>query len=72
MQHGKEALIFEMFMSFSRLFEAKKEAAHSVELMRERYNGICSDETAKNGLIIVVALYGKLLNGNQIFTTRRF
>ena len=47
-----------------RMAEARKDAMHSVELMRERYSRICSDEIAKNGLIVIIALYGKLLNGN--------
>ena len=43
---------------------ARKDAAQSVELMRERYLTICSNETDKNGLVIIVALYGKIYNGN--------
>ena len=35
--------------------------------MRERYLTICSNETSKNGLVIIVALYGKLFNGNYIY-----
>ena len=47
-----------------RMAEARKDAMHSVEPMRERYSRICSDEMAKNGLIVILALYGKLLKGN--------
>jgi len=46
----------------ARLAAARKDAAQSVELMRERYLTICSNETSKNGLVIIVALYGKLFN----------
>ena len=49
---------------FFRLAAARKDAAQSVELMRERYLTICSNETDKNGLVIIVALYGKIYNGN--------
>ena len=49
---------------FFRLAAARKDAAQSVELMRERYLTICSNETDKNGLVIIVALYGKIFNGN--------
>ena len=40
--------------------EAKRDARHSVELMRERYQRIVTEETQRNGLIIVIALYGNL------------
>ncbi len=45
--------------------EARKDATYSVELMRERYSRIVTDEVAKNGLVILAALYGKLLNGTD-------
>ena len=43
--------------------EAKKEAMASIDLMRERFNRIRQDELARGGLVIVVAVYGKLLDG---------
>ena len=58
-----------MVLKNHRMAEARKDAVHSVELMRERYSRICSDEIAKNGLIVIIALYGKLLNGNYHPTT---
>lgn len=46
----------------TRIAETRKEAAYSVELMRERYNRMYTEESAKNGIIILVALYGQLLS----------
>ena len=43
--------------------EAKKEAAASVDLMRERFNRIRHDEGSRGGLVIVAAVYGKLMDG---------
>ena len=53
-------------LHFLRLAEARKDAIYSVELMRERYSRIVADEVAKNGLVILAALYGAILNGKQI------
>merc|ERR1712223_2028551 len=49
----------------ARFTAAKKDASHSVELMRERYQTICTNETAKNGLVVIVALYGSIFNDMQ-------
>ena len=43
--------------------EAKKEAMASIDLMRERFNRIRQDELARGGLVIVAAVYGKVLDG---------
>ena len=40
--------------------EAKRDARHSVELMKERYQRIVTEETQRNGLVIIIALYGNL------------
>ena len=42
--------------------EAKRDAIHAIELMKERYQRILSEETNNNGLVIIVALYGNLAN----------
>ena len=47
--------------------EAKKEAAASVDLMRERFNRIRHDEGSRGGLVIVAAVYGKLMDGGFLF-----
>ena len=47
--------------------EAKKEAQNSIKLMQERYQRILNEEINKSGLVILVALYGKLIdNGKRI------
>ena len=47
--------------------EAKKEAHNSIKLMQERYQRILNEEINKSGLVILVALYGKLIdNGKKI------
>ena len=48
---------------YLKVAEAKKEAMASIDLMRERFNRIRQDELARGGLVIVVAVYGKLLDG---------
>ena len=49
--------------------EAKKEAHNSIRLMQERYQRILNEEINKNGLVILVALYGKIIdNGEKIIT----
>jgi hypothetical protein len=34
-----------------------------VDLMGARYSRIVADETSKNGLVILIALYGRILSG---------
>ena len=47
--------------------EAKKEAHNSIRLMQERYQRILNEEINKSGLVVLVALYGKLLdNGKKV------
>ena len=48
-----------------RLAEARKDALASVDLMRARYSRIVADEMSKNGLVILLALYGRLLSGKK-------
>ena len=50
-----------------KVAEAKKEAAASIDLMRERFNRIRQDEASRGGLVIVAAVYGKLLDGAFCF-----
>jgi len=45
-----------------KVAEARKEAAASIDLMRERFNRIRHDEASRGGLVIVAAVYGKLLD----------
>jgi len=44
----------------NQMAEAKRDARHSVELMKERYQRIVTEETQRNGLVIIIALYGNL------------
>ena len=48
---------------FNRLQEMQRQARATVELMRETYSRIRSDEEKKKGLVILRALYGKLPAG---------
>ena len=48
-----------------KVAEARKEAAASIDLMRERFNRIRHDEASHGGLVIVAAVYGKLLDGES-------
>ena len=48
-----------------KVAEARKEAAASIDLMRERFNRIRHDEASRGGLVIVAAVYGKLLDGES-------
>ena len=53
--------------------EAKKEALNSIKLMQERYQRILNEEINKSGLVILVALYGKLIdNGKKIMIINFF
>ena len=45
--------------------ESRREAEASIDLMRERYSRILTEEENKNGLVIVCALYGKLVSDNS-------
>lgn len=47
-----------------KLFEKRKEAQAAVDLMAATYARISAEEENKKGLVIVKALYGKLLTGN--------
>jgi hypothetical protein len=33
--------------------------------MRERYSRIVAEESNKDGLVVVIALYGRILNGTK-------
>ena len=55
-----------------RLAEARKDALASVDLMGARYSRIVADETSKNGLVILIALYGRILSGKIISTTSQW
>lgn len=43
-----------------RLAEKKREAEAAIDLLSAQYERICSEETARKGLIIVCAKYGKM------------
>lgn len=48
-----------------KLVEKRKEAMAAVELMAATYSRIFDEEETKRGLIIVKALYGKVLTGKM-------
>ena len=50
-----------------KVAEARKEATASIDLMRERFNRIRHDEASRGGLVILAAVYGKLLDGGLWF-----
>jgi DnaJ family protein C protein 11 len=45
-----------------RLAEKRREARAAAELMRATFARVRSDEEAKRGLVIIKALYGRLVN----------
>jgi len=52
-----------------RVAESRKEAMASIDLMLERFSRIRSEEQSKNGLVIVAAIYGKVvddISGNYL------
>ncbi|KAJ8736953.1 hypothetical protein PYW07_000224 [Mythimna separata] len=49
-----------MEANYERLQEMQRQARATIELMRETYSRIRSDEEKKKGLVILRALYGKL------------
>ena len=51
-----------MLVTF-RVAEGRKEAIASINLMLERYSRIRSEESSRNGLIIIAAVYGKIVEG---------
>jgi len=40
--------------------EARREAEASIDLMRERFNRIRTEEENRGGLVVLLALYGQL------------
>ncbi|XP_053624260.1 dnaJ homolog subfamily C member 11 [Plodia interpunctella] len=52
-----------MEANYERLQEMQRQARATVELMRETYSRIRSDEEKKKGLVILKAVYGKLPQG---------
>ncbi|XP_026759365.2 dnaJ homolog subfamily C member 11 [Galleria mellonella] len=52
-----------MEANYERLQEMQREARATVELMKETYSRIKSDEEKKKGLVVIRALYGKLPPG---------
>lgn len=52
-----------MEANYERLQEMQRQARATVELMRETYSRIRSDEEKKKGLVIIKAVYGKLPSG---------
>lgn len=51
--------------NLSKLAEARKDALASVDLMTARYSRIVTDETSRNGLVILIALYGRILSETE-------
>lgn len=58
-----ERLSINLVNLVQRMAEAKKVANSSIDLMMERFDRIRSDETAKGGLVILLAIYGKIYDG---------
>jgi len=55
--------------NLQRVAERRKVAMASIDLMIERYSRIRQEEESKNGLIILAAVYGKMIddtNGNVL------
>jgi DnaJ family protein C protein 11 len=48
------------------MVEKKREAESAVQLMRATFARVRSDEEAKRGLVIIKALYGRLMNITDI------
>lgn len=51
--------------NFNKLLERRKEAVAAQELMMATYNRIQNEENKKKGLIIIKAIYGKIINGKS-------
>ena len=51
-----------------RVAESRKEAMASIDLMLERFRRIRSEEATRNGLLIVAAVYGKIIEGMKRLT----
>lgn len=56
--HEDSKLLF----SCNRMAEKKREAELAVQLMRATFARVRSDEEAKKGLVIIKAVYGRLVN----------
>ncbi|XP_052746724.1 dnaJ homolog subfamily C member 11 [Bicyclus anynana] len=54
-----------MEANFERLQEMQRQARATIELMRETYSRIRSEEEKKKGLVIIRAIYGKLPAGAE-------
>ncbi|KAF7264335.1 hypothetical protein GWI33_000303 [Rhynchophorus ferrugineus] len=50
--------------NFNKLLEKRKEAMAAQELMQATYNRITEEESKKKGLIIIKAIYGKILGAS--------
>lgn len=50
----------------AKLLQKKKEAEAAMDLMRATYTRILEEEESKKGLIIVKALYGKIISGMNV------
>ena len=50
-----------------RVAESRKEAMASIDLMLERYSRIRSEEVSRGGLVIIAAVYGKIVDGTVAF-----
>lgn len=51
--------------NYTKLLEKRREAEAAQELMKAAYTRIHHEEEAKKGLVIVKALYGKILSGKE-------
>jgi len=52
--------------SCNRMAEKKREAELAVQLMRATFARVRSDEEAKKGLVIIKAVYGRLVNISDV------
>lgn len=51
--------------NYRKLIERRKEALAAQDLMMATYMRVKDEEEARNGLVIVKALYGKLIRGKD-------
>lgn len=52
--------------NFNKLLEKRKEAVAAQELMMASYNRIRDEESNKKGLVIIKAIYGKIIKGEHL------
>lgn len=51
--------------NFNKLLEKRKEAMAAQELMNATYTRIREDESNKKGLVVIKAIYGRIMRGKN-------